>query len=112
MFKTLAALVAFFACTVAFAAVEVNQAGPADLQSVKGIGPALTGKILEARKTGAFKNWNDFVARVGGVGEGNAKRLSEGGLTVAGVSYAQAAPAAKVEAKPGVATKAQPPVKR
>ncbi len=81
-----ATLLAAFAFS-AFAAVEVNQANPAELETVKGIGPKLSGKIVEARKTGAFKNWADMVERVPGVGEGNAARLSQGGLTVAGAAF-------------------------
>jgi competence protein ComEA len=71
----------------AFAAVEANQANLADLETVKGIGPGLAGKILEARKVGSFKNWGDLVERVGGIGAGNATRLSQAGLTVAGAAY-------------------------
>jgi competence protein ComEA len=87
----------------AFAAVDANRATQAELETVKGIGPALSGKILDARKTGEFKNWNDLVDRVGGVGPGNAARFSQAGLTVAGVAYdagaTTAAPAAPAKAK-------------
>lgn len=80
----------------ALAAVEVNQASQADLETVKGIGPGLSGKILEARKTGAFKSWADLADRVSGIGAGNAKRFSQAGLTVAGAAFegsdAKAAP--------------------
>lgn len=71
----------------AFAAVDANQANRADLEAVKGIGPALSGKIVEARKAGNFKNWSDLVDRVVGIGPGNATRLSQAGLTVAGTGY-------------------------
>ena len=70
-----------------FAAVDANRATQADLETVKGIGPALSGKILDARKTGDFKNWNDLVDRVAGVGPGNAARFSQAGLTVAGTPF-------------------------
>lgn len=91
----------------AWAAVEANQASQAELETVKGIGPGLSGKILAARQQSSFKDWNDLVDRVGGVGPGNAARFSQAGLTVAGAPYAaqaMAAPAAKPAA-------ANPPVR-
>jgi competence protein ComEA len=97
----IATLLTVFALN-AFAAVDVNQASRAELESVKGIGPGLSGKILEARKTGAFKNWDDLVVRVGGVGPGNAARLSNAGLTVGGAAWdgkATAAPARSSKGK-------------
>ena len=51
-----------------FAAVDVNQATAADLDGVKGIGPAISGKIIDERKKGNYKDWNDFITRVQGVG--------------------------------------------
>lgn len=75
------------ASSPAWSAVEINKAGQAELESVKGIGPGMSTKILEARKKGDFKNWNDLVERVSGIGAGNANRLSQAGLTVAGASY-------------------------
>lgn len=84
----------------AFAAVDANQASRADLETVKGIGPGLSGKIVQVRQAGAFKNWGDFVERVGGVGPGNAARLSQAGLTVAGATYDPSAlPAAPVKTR-------------
>lgn len=92
--KLIAIVLATFALS-AFAAVDVNKASQAELETVKGIGPGLSGKILEARKTGSFKNWADMVERVGGVGPGNAARFSQNGLTVAGTTFdASALPAA------------------
>ena len=94
-----AAVIAAFALN-AFAAVDVNRANQADLETVKGIGPGLSGKILEARKAGDFKSWGDLVERVGGVGAGNAARLSQAGLTVAGTSFdPNAMPAVPVKTK-------------
>jgi DNA uptake protein ComE-like DNA-binding protein len=52
----------------AFAAVDVNQASQAELETVKGIGPGLSSKILDARKASSFKDWTDFVERVSGIG--------------------------------------------
>jgi competence protein ComEA len=111
----IAALLATLALN-AFAAVDANRASRADLETVKGIGPGLSGKIVEARKAGDFKNWGDLVERVGGVGPGNAARLSQAGLTVAGASFepgAQpAAPAKTTKAtKADKATNAAPAAK-
>jgi competence protein ComEA len=96
MFRQLIALAAaaFFALN-AFAAVDVNKASQAELETVKGIGPGLSAKILKARETGSFKDWGDLVDRVGGVGPGNAARFSQAGLTVGGSAYERQAPAAK-----------------
>lgn len=100
-----AALIAAVALN-AFAGVDANQASRADLETVKGIGPGLSGKIVQTRQAGEFKNWGDFVERVGGVGPGSAARLSQAGLTVSGAAYdASAAPAAP--AKTGKAEKAE-----
>lgn len=97
MFKKFIAIVATFAAASAFAAVDLNKASQTELESVKGIGPSLSTRILDERKKGDFKDWSDFVGRVKGIGEGNASRFSEGGLLVNGHTFktAAAAPAAK-----------------
>jgi len=104
--KILTAMLALFAA-VAFAAVDVNKATQAELEAVKGIGPAISGKIIDERKKAPFKDWNDMVERVKGVGEGNAAKFSTEGLTVNGAAFAgapakAAAPAAKKDDKPAV----------
>lgn len=69
----------------AFAQVEVNKADQAALDGIKGVGPSLSKAILEERKKGGdFKDWLDFEGRVKGVGEKNAIKLSNAGLTVNG----------------------------
>jgi competence protein ComEA len=70
-----------------FAAVEVNQATEAELDSVKGLGPSSTARILKARAQGTFKDWADFMARVKGLKPATAAKLSKAGLTVQGVPY-------------------------
>src|ERR1700712_153244 len=105
MFKRiLVALLAFFAFSV-FAA-DANTANQADLEAVKGIGPAIATKIIDERKNGNFKDWPDLVTRVKGIGDKSAARLSSAGLTVNGaaMSGAPAAPAA-----PAATTKATAP---
>ena len=96
MLKKILALVFMLYAAVAFAAVDVNKATAAELDGIKGIGPAISGKILDERKKGNFKDWGDFIERVKGVGEGNAAKFSAEGLTVGGSAYkTAAAPAAK-----------------
>src|SRR5947209_1755589 len=94
--KFIAALAALLAAT-AFAAVDANKGSQAELEAVKGIGPAISSKIIDERKKGDFKDWNDLVVRVNGIGDKNAAKLSEGGLTVNGKAFA-GAPAAKTAA--------------
>ena len=100
MFKRfLAALFALIAAT-AFAAVDVNKATQAELEGIKGIGPAIAGKILDERKKGSFKDWTDLVDRVKGVGDANAAKFSAEGLTVNGSGFKGAAAKPAAEAKP------------
>ncbi len=85
--KLLLAVATLVACMgMAFAQVDVNKADAAALDSVKGIGPAKSKAILAERAKGEFKDWADFEQRVKGIGEKNAARLSEAGLTVNGKS--------------------------
>jgi len=95
MLKKILALVAMLYAAASFAAVDVNKATAAELDSIKGIGPGISTKILDERKKGSFKDWADFVERVKGVGEGNATKFSAEGLTVNGDAFKAAVPAAK-----------------
>ncbi len=103
--KILAAVVALVAAAAAFAAVDANKATQAELESVQGIGPAVSGAILEERKKGAFKDWQDMVKRVKGIGEGNAGRFSAEGLTVNGAAFAGAPAKPAAPAAPASAAK-------
>ena len=106
MLKKLLAVLAFALASNVFAA-DVNTASAADLDAVKGIGPGLSSRIIDARtQGGAFKDWNDLITRVKGLGAKNAARFSTAGLTVGGASYAGAPAAAPAAAKP--ATPAAP----
>lgn len=84
--KTLATLLALFAAA-AFAAVDANDASVADLDSIKGIGPGTSSKIVEQRKAAKFKDWDDLIQRVSGIGDKRAAKLSGEGLTVGGTSF-------------------------
>jgi competence protein ComEA len=95
MFKFLmAALLALFT-GLAMAAVDLNKGTQAELESVKGIGPAMSGRILDERKKSAFKDWDDFMSRVKGVKAASATKFSAAGLTVNGATYSGAAAAGK-----------------
>ena len=95
--KKLLALAAALYAVASFAAVDVNKASAADLDGIRGVGPGLSTRILDERKKGNFKDWDDFISRTRGIGENNAPKLSSAGLTVNGESFkgASAAPAAQ-----------------
>lgn len=96
--KTLLFILSFFAATaLAWAEVDVNKADQAALDGVRGIGPAMSKRILEERqKGGAFKDWSDLEMRVKGIKDKAAVKLSANGLTVNGQAKAGTAiPAAK-----------------
>ena len=100
MLKKILAFMVMLYAAVAFAAVDVNKATAAELDGIKGIGPAISGKIIDERKKGNFKDWSDFIERVKGVGETNAAKFSTEGLTVGGAAFkATAAPTATTEKK-------------
>jgi len=110
--KFMALLMALFTA-LAFAAVDVNKADTTQLDAVKGIGPTIAGKITAERAKGPFKDWNDFVTRVPGIGEKSAANLSAAGLTVNGAGFKGmvAKPDVKPDAKSAAAatTKAAAP---
>ena len=81
MFKKILAFAVMLYAFACFAAVDVNKGTAAELDGVKGIGPAISAKIVEERKKGNFKDWTDFVTRVKGVGEKSASNMSAAGLT-------------------------------
>jgi competence protein ComEA len=99
MWKKILAILVMLYAAVAFAAVDVNKANAAELDSVKGIGPAISTRIIEERKNGPFKDWQDFISRVKGVGEKSAAKLSADGLTVNGAAFKDAAATKKGEKK-------------
>ena len=101
MFKKILALIVTLYAALAMAAaaaVDVNKATDAQLDAVKGIGPATSKAILAERKKGQFKDWADFISRVKGIGDKKAETLSKEGLTVNGESF-KATKAEKKEEK-------------
>lgn len=105
MFKKILAVSAMLFAVASFAAVDVNKGSAADLDGLKGVGPAMSKRILDARQKGEFKDWGDFMERVKGVKEKTAAKLSAEGLTVNGKAFTAPAsapkgPAAKTAAAP------------
>ncbi len=83
----------------AFAAVDLNTADQAALDSVKGVGAVKSKAILEERsKNGPFKDWADFEKRVKGFGAKSTDTLSKNGITVNGQAKPSAASAAPAKA--------------
>ena len=82
----------------ALAMVDANRAPPHDLEAIRGIGPSTRERIVQARQSQPFRNWQDFIERVPGIGPATARKLSAQGLTINGQAYASpptaAAPAA------------------
>ena len=68
-------------------ALDINQANEAELDSVKGMGPSLSAKVLAARSQGPFKDWADLMQRVSGIRHNKAQQFSEQGLTVNGQPF-------------------------
>ena len=68
-------------------ALEINQANEAELDSIKGMGPAMTRKVLAARTEKPFTNWKDLMSRVAGIGKAKAQQFSDQGVLVNGLSF-------------------------
>lgn len=81
------------------AGIDVNVATADELQTVRGIGPALAARILEERARGPYRDLADLEARVKGVGPANARRFAEAGLVV-GAGRGRVGPAAAPAAGP------------
>jgi competence protein ComEA len=107
MLKKILLILATLYTAASFAGVDVNRASEAELDSINGVGPSISSKILDERKKGNFKDWADLIHRVHGVGEANATRLSNAGLTVGGVAY-KAASTTSGAKEEKAASKAEP----
>ncbi len=88
MFKKLLLIFALaFWAQLGFAATEVNTADKSTLQAVKEVGQQTADAIVAERsKGGKFKDWDDLVKRVKGVGPKNSVSMSQAGLTVNGLA--------------------------
>ena len=89
--STLVGLVLVLGGSPSQAAIEANQASQAELETVTGIGPNLSARILQARHDQAFRDWEDLLKRVSGLGSANAVKLSRAGLTVGGAPFSDPA---------------------
>jgi competence protein ComEA len=84
--------VALLAFAGAALAVDANTANRAQLEQLRHVGPPLAEAILVARENGgAFRDWRDLMARVRGIRNAKAIKLSAAGLTVGGLPYDAAA---------------------
>jgi competence protein ComEA len=94
MFKKILAATTMMLAMSSFAAVDVNKGTAAELDGLKGVGPSMSKRILDARAQGEFKDWGDFMSRVKGVKAKTAVKLSGEGMTVNGKSFDDSAAAA------------------
>ena len=90
LIRKVLSVVLSLAAATCLAAADINKASQAELESVKGIGPAMSGKMLDERKKAPFKDWADVMERVKGVKQATATKFSAAGLTVNGSSFEQA----------------------
>ncbi|MCO5398307.1 ComEA family DNA-binding protein [Ralstonia soli] len=92
------ALMSLSMLSVSWAAVDVNTADHAALETLSGIGPKRSKVIVEERtKNGPYKDAADFKARVPGIGDKTLAKLESAGLTFGKAAAAPAA--AKKDAK-------------
>jgi competence protein ComEA len=91
------------------AAVEVNSADQAALESVKGIGPVHAKAIIDERtKNGPFKDADDLATRVKGIGTKSVTNLEAAGLTINGSSTPPTGAKAATKSSSTASTKAAP----
>ncbi|GAC1356351.1 MAG: hypothetical protein NVSMB34_10530 [Variovorax sp.] len=109
MLKKIAAAMAMLCAVASFAAVDANKGSAAELDGLKGVGPSMSKRILDARKDSEFKDWSDLMQRVKGVKEKKAAKLSAEGLTVNGQSFSGGNANAAAAPKAGKTAKAAKP---
>lgn len=80
-------LIALCACAPSWA-LEINQATEAELDNLRGLGPAFTRRIMAERTRQPFISWADLTQRVKGMGMATAQKLSDQGLTVQNEKFA------------------------
>jgi competence protein ComEA len=65
-------------------ALDINQASEAELDGLRGLGPAFTRRVMAERDIRPFTDWPDLMRRVSGMGRVTAGKLAAQGLTVSG----------------------------
>lgn len=70
-------------------ALDVNTASQAELEQLRGVGVALSERLLDERAKRPFADWPDLLARVPGLGRKQAARLSTAGLRVGDQPYSE-----------------------
>ena len=80
--------------------IDANHASLADIERIRGLGTSIAANLIEARNESAFKDWNDLIRRVRGIGAAKAALLSAQGLTVNGATYPTPAPPQGTAAAP------------
>jgi competence protein ComEA len=90
-------LLAIVCCALSLSVwgLEVNTANEAELDSVRGLGPSSTARVLKAREQGPFKDWADLMQRVKGIKPATASKLSANGLTVNQLPFTAPEPGAR-----------------
>jgi competence protein ComEA len=73
-------------------ALEINQASEAELDSVRGMGPAMSRAILAERQSRLFADWADLMRRVKGIRSASAERFAAQGLTINGQTWSAPPP--------------------
>lgn len=99
--------------SLAFAAVDINSANEAELDKIKGVGPAKAKAIIEERKkNGPFRDLDDVAARVKGIGDKTVATWKKSGeVSIGGGAAARkaAAPAVTPAAAAQAPVKSEPP---
>jgi competence protein ComEA len=81
------AVAAVLALSMSAFAVEVNSASQAELEQIRGVGVALSERLVAEREKRPFRNWADLIDRLPGIGPKQAARLSTAGLRIQGTEY-------------------------
>ncbi|MCO5107411.1 MAG: helix-hairpin-helix domain-containing protein [Burkholderiaceae bacterium] len=105
--RAIAALALGFSVAGAALALDANTATQAELETIRGVGPALSARIVEARRARPFDDLDDLKARVRGIGDANLRRMREAGLSVGPSGRVQTFTGQPAAARPKRASRAR-----